>query len=940
MADPSPAALVALPGIGFHEAIHRRITRPLVGNDPNQDLFNLALGLPALLDGRRALTPVEMAASLQPQTTLICLGYHETCRAATALDPALLPPTSLVRESLEQACATLGPSRRILSTVPDPLLSTFFLSRDIVGRWWKVEPEELGRRFEWQPEHLLPASALGSVGARLRRDGSPLSSEPPFALLTPSLAAELREGLAAINRIIRQTADRDGARLLDLESLFRELADHGLKVGDRSINAEPGGGFFSLTSFLPGPVGHGVIAEELVELLQTEPGMDRDPSDRPRQELAWEILFEADDHLKLGMTPPLSLGGGLSRPNTSSVQLTEIFTRTTTEAPSCSTTTDLSDLPADQEHLFELGPDDGCLDRILRAEDPDLMFGGPAIGRSAARGKLRLRFLPGAENTTESDVDPWARFELTFDPELDVAAAPLSAPQMWRHDLPPSRLRGTWTGLLHRQSGRIRELTLDFGQDCPFRNRLSNLSTQPPEDRLDTRLDISRSSEGVLQLSLEVTWISSWGGPESGSGARLPWLADAAAPSPDAMPTAYLSCRRVTWSQRLHLRASASSASSEGVQAMASREVRSTAGDRSTDPSPLPARSFLELTSFCHDSRLSAFARVDAPPARANVGWAHPLLGRWVLQSGEPSEGRLPILVHLLPFEACHGPPGWLGFDSEVRLGRQMYPQPPLRLSPPCHSVNMCSLDRLSDASVGPFELTLQDDRRLLTDLLKLQEPSGAASLTYRGRARLEAKSGGDLYFLLDPSFHGFNEFFSGDAGPLETSEGQGQHPSLHLEPGGIFPAPHGTSGYPVRNESRLDFGLRLTAGRGLRAPSGKLSGEERLLSSTRRLFSYRYMLSTRASDPAIFELTDHSLGGTFVLKHLAHIVFGSSPSSRARRTPDTVTFTGFGTWSLDPESGPTHRISAHLCRSRHSPFIAIAIDEGQTSSICTAFCD
>ena len=943
-AGPAPPNLVALPGIGFHEAVHRRITQPLVGHEPNQDLFNLSLGLPALLSGRRALTPVEMAASLQPDSALLCLGYHEACRAAVALDPTLLPPVALVQESLEQACATLGPCRRLLSTVPDPLHSTFFLSRSTVGRWWQIEPEDLGRLLDWHPSHLLPASALESIGARLGRDRpESQSSDPPITFLTPTLAAELRAGLAAINDVIQNVAERDGAQLLDLAALFQRLAEDGLSVEGRRLSAEPGGGFFAMTSFLPGPVGHGVIADMLVEQLRA--GLDT--GDRLGKDPAWETLFELDKALGLEMidtTTPAEqephashqLSSHFSSPKpdpTHEPSPTERSDRTDGSEPAVSADpTDPVDLLPGQELIFELGPDGGCLDRALTAEDPTLMLGGPAISRCGARGRLLLRLLK-IGNDPESNDGPqvegmhppllWAPFELAFDPELEVEPGPLSAPHAWRSDLPAGRWRATWTGRLHRHSLQIRELQLEVEQECSFRNRLSALCPEPANDQLDTRLEVSRDPEGRLQLSLGVTWITEWGQLESGPGARIPWLPETSPPSTaGAGPAVCLSCRRVTLSQRLSLQGSESPAT-----------FAAEAEDRGQNPGedhwPLTPRSFLELTSFSHDSRLSAHASVDAPPARANVEWAHPLLGRWVLQSGEPSGDRLPVLIHPLPFEAQNGPRGWLGFESEVRFGEQIYPQPAIRLSPPTRSFNICSVDRLNGASIGPFELTLQDDRRLLRDLHKLQALSGSLTMAYRGSARLETQSGGDVHFFFDPPLNRDDSF-------LGASE---ENTGLHLRPSSLFPAPHGTSGYPVRTHSRFDFNLRLAAGRGLQAPSGKLSGEERLLSSTRRLFSYRYMLSTRATDPATFELIDHTLGGTFVLKHLVHIVFGSSPSSRARRTPDTVTFSGFGTWSLDPESGPTHRISAHLCRSRHSPFIAIAIDEGSTSSISTDFC-
>ncbi len=909
---------VALPGIGFREAISRRVSQPLVGSDPNQTLFNLTLGLAALLKGRRPLTPVEMAASLQPDLALINLGYHEACRAAAALDPALMPSDSLVREALERICATLGTCRRFLSTIPDPLDSAYFLDRATAGRWWQIEPNRLGQLFDWPPDHLLPRSALERIGPEL------IDRKIPF--LTPASASELRDRVKATNLVIRGVAEQDGADLLDLELLFRRLSTDGVQAGGKTITADPTGGFFCLAGFLPNPIGHGIIAERLLELLRPALSLPESP-----RGIDWTALFEAEAGLRLEEgcpiadpanksvaenDSPLLFDGSIEPDGISKIEL--------------GSSTAFSPVLIPHELTFELGPDDGCFDLILEARDPDLIFGGPAISRRGVTGSLRLRFFDdaspaavaeacetGSKDSEEvTDADRWVRFELDFDPHLAIDPGPLAAPHLLRHDLAGNRLWGKWTGRLDRCSGRVTQLRFELGQDCSFCHQLVELNTDPPSRTIDVpRIEFSRNVEGHLHLGLFASWTSTWGACSSSSlhgkrngnsthGARLPWL-----PS-----TVSVACQSLTLHGRLAIRVA------EGAQRVENQAAR---GNSNAAWPPAP-RSIMELTSFSPDSRLQASAAVDAPPIQAKTHWIHPLVGRLVVQTGEPTGSRLPLLIRLLPFEVCSATDGWLGLGTTVRFGRQVYPQPSVSLVGDSRSLSLSTVDRFKGECVGPVEFRLTDNRRLLANLQAVEPSITVGPIAYSGRSKFEVRPGGELYYFFNQEQNGLNP----------TS---GHRPSLSLEPGHTFPAPHGAGGYSVQTDSRLDFGLQLTAGLGLEAPTGRLSGEERLLSSTRRLFSFRYMLSTRPSDPTIFEFTDHTLGGTFVLQHLGRIVFGSSPNSRARKSPDTVTFNGFGTWSLDPEGGPVHRIAAHLCRSRISPFIAITLDEGRTSAICTA---
>ncbi len=112
----------------------------------------------------------------------------------------------------------------------------------------------------------------------------------------------------------------------------------------------------------------------------------------------------------------------------------------------------------------------------------------------------------------------------------------------------------------------------------------------------------------------------------------------------------------------------------------------------------------------------------------------------------------------------------------------------------------------------------------------------------------------------------------------------------------------------------------------------------DRVTSSTGQVFSYRYDLprNPRRAGAARFEYTDHTRGGTFRLTALSWIDVSCSLGSTAPAgRPDTVTFTGFGTWSED-HSGALHFVAAQISEAPGAPYVGIQVDGGATSNADT----
>src|SRR5439155_24842775 len=108
----------------------------------------------------------------------------------------------------------------------------------------------------------------------------------------------------------------------------------------------------------------------------------------------------------------------------------------------------------------------------------------------------------------------------------------------------------------------------------------------------------------------------------------------------------------------------------------------------------------------------------------------------------------------------------------------------------------------------------------------------------------------------------------------------------------------------------------------GWRPGQGMSGGEDRVVASNGTQFSYRYAIP---ADPARgeprLEYVNHTQGATFTLRSLAWSDFSGSPSA-APGEPDTVTFTGYGTWSRDPAGW--HPAAVQVSTARGAEYVSI----------------
>jgi hypothetical protein len=261
---------LSVPGLRLAEAVSLRPAEPLVrSKDPKQTLINLILGYPSLVlgSGKPLWSQLEYAEAMNPTLVIVCLGYYEAAEAAASGDPARMPDAAAVRSNMNAILSRLRAnfSEVIVMNVPDPFDSGYFTSLESAPRYVGASSATLTSLYGIAGGDWLTPSGLMAIGKQLLSDEP--GSLPAGGLVSASAAAQVRTRVQQANAEIASAAQQNGALLYDLNALFRQVRANGVVVGTRELKADYLAGFYSLNGFYPGVVGHALIANDLLALI-------------------------------------------------------------------------------------------------------------------------------------------------------------------------------------------------------------------------------------------------------------------------------------------------------------------------------------------------------------------------------------------------------------------------------------------------------------------------------------------------------------------------------------------------------------------------------------------------------------------------------------------------------------------------------------------------
>ncbi len=273
---------LSVPGFTASDALTRRPVPPLIqASDSKQTLTNLILGYPSLIlkTDLPRWTQLEYALEMRPTLALVELGFYEVLEAAVTSDLRKLPDPADFGMDLERIVSKLreAHSQVVVLTVPDPISTAYFATLDEAESFLKVPPGTLAALYGLPAESLLTVPGLVEVGQQLiSREIEPL---PDRSFLPGSVAAALSVAVNAMNQEIRSVAGRHQAEIYDLHAFYEEIKEEGRSVSDRTVTGAYMGGFYLLNGYFPGRTGHGLIANELLDLLNREYGTGFPPVD-------------------------------------------------------------------------------------------------------------------------------------------------------------------------------------------------------------------------------------------------------------------------------------------------------------------------------------------------------------------------------------------------------------------------------------------------------------------------------------------------------------------------------------------------------------------------------------------------------------------------------------------------------------------------------------
>ncbi|HEX4963477.1 MAG TPA: hypothetical protein VF173_21795 [Thermoanaerobaculia bacterium] len=922
-----PPQNLSVPGLRLDEAVALRPAQPIVHRgDAKRTAVNLILGLASLVRGEDEL-PTQLEAALRqlPTFALIELGYAEALEAAASADPQRLPAPAAFRQHASRIAAALreNGAEVLVMTVPDPMDTAYCSPLAAASRVLSAAPAALASRYGLAEEDRITVPGLVEIGNQILAGAT--RDLPEGCVVDGAIAREISARIGELNQALGEVAVQHGALLYDLHGLFRRIREQGVEVGGvgaRRLTADFLGGFYTLNGYYPGRTGHAVIASEVLQLLNQTYGARFRPPDLQQAAAADPVVrYQAPGGPLRQELPPAAPPAAAreqaapQRPARRAASSAAVRNGW----PPPQRPPGRLQLPPGLEQTLPLAKRatyHGDAIRIVHCPDEkdsrfgscgDLFFGGFVLYDSHLTGSVRIRFTPPASDVTH--------FEVTLGEGLRGDDGVLSAPQFFRWPVLQAEVTDApgfvSSGDLNLATGEVSNLQVFvyFRNSALFGLMRANprFPTQPIafpgqygsawarfDPRPDGLLDFTFYGSTFLPLSSVIPDPVVWALPFSSPTAEF----------------AHIPASGMAMHPHLQL---------------STREPETgAAGEALLD---VPFNTVQELTLFTRNTSFGDQFTLNAEELGGQGKGRSQVLGRLELQVGERfgdsvsvalstlGPGGLfantvpPPLAGIFPGRLYNGP---IGHNEFLRFPLRTYF---------LDGVNF--LDDPFDVAVGAVDLRTGDflnevlrrgliGQNLFEALVRIEPRTPQSSFLFRGPARLQRGARGQTVFRLKAEVHI-------------------PYPATFL-----FPAPDLASGFRIGTDSALDPFLWIQAVEDGYTAKGVMQGEaRRVRASTGDELSYRYSIPadlTRGG--ATFEYTDHSQDATFRLHTLSWVSFLHSLKSTSGK-PDTVTFSGYGTWSRDGGKTP-HAVTVQIAHPPGPAYVSIQVGAALISNVNT----
>jgi hypothetical protein len=208
---------------------------------------------------------LQIAESLRPAVTICWAGSDDALDAIlnwNALNgtPPLTPVDTFASEYSQLVSGlTSWPGKVVVGTIPDVSQIGFVFSPQDLVTFLGDDYGLPQGSFTTLPTMLL--IKLGLV--------SPSILQEPQYVMTPALAAEISDRVAAFNQIIKTDAAQAGIALADIEADFQQLQKTPPMIHGVPLLLRYNGGIFSLDGVHPSDTGHALAADVFIQALNS-----------------------------------------------------------------------------------------------------------------------------------------------------------------------------------------------------------------------------------------------------------------------------------------------------------------------------------------------------------------------------------------------------------------------------------------------------------------------------------------------------------------------------------------------------------------------------------------------------------------------------------------------------------------------------------------------
>ena len=266
---------LAVPGAFVNDIAN---TIPLANPAPGQQQINqLVLGFPGLGYGQD-FSQATFAINAQPTTIFLWAGNNDALIAALTGTPTSMTPVAdftTQYTALITQLSSLAPAHLVIANIPDVTLVPYLQPAALVLAEYSAATQlpvaTLSALFGIVPgDYVTLEDGFAEISAILA--GTQKTPISDAGVLTAAEVVTVKAQVTAYNGVIAQQAKSVNATLVDINTLFTQVATSGITINGYTGSTGFLGGVFSLDGIHPTDTGYAVIANTFIDTMNSSMG--------------------------------------------------------------------------------------------------------------------------------------------------------------------------------------------------------------------------------------------------------------------------------------------------------------------------------------------------------------------------------------------------------------------------------------------------------------------------------------------------------------------------------------------------------------------------------------------------------------------------------------------------------------------------------------------